>query len=105
MKQTIVALVACVLTVAATLSADTREIEPGVWFTDFEDGQKGPLVIGQKLLLWDDVWDWTLARDVFADDDLSIEPRDEEGYVGVTLTLQPGEGRLIATDAQVSRKK
>ena len=79
-------------------------------------GQKGALCVyavnmdagkpvETRLLLWDDVWDWTKARDVYAGEGLPVRPRDEEGYLSVTVELEPGEGKLIETDARVNSKK
>ncbi|MBS3763212.1 MAG: hypothetical protein KGZ25_07925 [Planctomycetes bacterium] len=78
-------------------------------------GKKGPLCVYAvnmdtekraegRLLLWDGVWDWTEAREVYAGEDLEVKPRDAEGYLSVAITLRPGEGRLIRTDARVNRK-
>lgn len=61
--------------------------------------------VSTRLMLWDDVWDWTKARDVFNGCDMPIEQRDEEGYLSVALSLNPGQGLLIETDARVRRKR
>ena len=61
--------------------------------------------VAADILLWEDVWSWTTARDVFAGQDLSVNPRNEEGYLNRSITLRPGEGRLIRTDAAVKSKK
>jgi len=79
-------------------------------------GEKGPLCVyavnldtekevAADLLLWDDVWDWTKAQDVFAGTALEVKPRDKEGYLSVQVTLKPGEGKLVETDAKVNKKK
>jgi len=61
--------------------------------------------VSTRLLLWEEVWNWTSARDVFADKDIPVSPRDEEGYLSIPLTLGPGEGKLIVTNAAVKPKK
>jgi len=57
-----------------------------------------------ELLLWDNVWTWTTARDLFGGQDLAVKPRNEEGYLSCTVTLRPGEGRLIVTNATTRKK-
>ena len=61
--------------------------------------------ITAEILLWDDVWDWTTARDAFSGAILAVSPRDEEGYLSCTITLRPGEGKLIETDAHQPAKR
>ena len=59
--------------------------------------------VSTRLMLWNEVWDWSRAHDVFGEKDLRIA-KDEEGYLFVPLELQPGEGRLIVTDADLKKK-
>lgn len=56
------------------------------------------------LLLWAEVWTWTKARDVFAGRDLTVSPTDKEGYLACEITLGPGEGKLVVTDAKSIKK-
>ena len=56
------------------------------------------------LLLWSATWHWSMARDVFANQDLAVSPPDEEGYRSCTVTLKPGEGKLIEVDARQGAK-
>lgn len=58
-----------------------------------------------RLRLWDAVWTMTSVKDVFSGQDLEVKPCDAEGYLSVSLTLAPGEGQLLATDAKVKPKK
>jgi len=60
--------------------------------------------VATRLLLWADVWTLGDVRDVFADKALKVG-RDEEGYWTIPLTLAPGEGKLLAVDAALRRKK
>jgi hypothetical protein len=52
-----------------------------------------------QLLLWAERWTLTKVRDVYGGERLPIQ-RDDEGYLRIPITLAPGEGRLLATDAQ-----
>ena len=61
--------------------------------------------VAAEILLWDDVWDWTTAREVFSGKALAVDPRDDEGYLSCTITLRPGEGKLIETDAHQPPKR
>jgi hypothetical protein len=54
--------------------------------------------VSTRLLLWAERWALTSVRDVYGGGRLQVK-RDEEGYLSVPLTLAPGEGRLLATDA------
>lgn len=56
------------------------------------------------LLLWGETWRWTKARDVFTGQDLPVAPPDAEGYLSCSITLRPGEGKLIITDAESLKK-
>ena len=58
--------------------------------------------VSTRLLLWADVWQWTIAREVFSGEELNIA-RNDEGYLSAPLTLEPGEGKLILTDAKVKK--
>jgi hypothetical protein len=51
-----------------------------------------------RLMLWDAVWNWTRCEDLFSGEVSEVE-RTEEGYLVVPLVLEPGEGKLLATDA------
>lgn len=59
--------------------------------------------VSTRLLLWADTWELNTVRDVFGAEDQEVKPRDEEGYLSVPLTLPPGEGRLLATDAKARK--
>ncbi|MGB2820870.1 MAG: hypothetical protein WBF17_07810 [Phycisphaerae bacterium] len=54
--------------------------------------------VSTRLLLWAERWKLTSVRDVYSGEKLQVK-RDEEGYLTVPLTLAPGEGKLLATDA------
>jgi hypothetical protein len=54
--------------------------------------------VSTRLLLWAERWQLTEVRDVYRGERLPIE-RDDEGYLAVPITLGPGDGRLLATDA------
>ena len=56
--------------------------------------------VSTRLLLWAEIWTLGSVRDVFADESLTVA-RDEEGYWSVPLKLEPGQGRLLATDAAI----
>lgn len=56
--------------------------------------------IDARLKLWDDIWIWEGAFDVFADEEIEVQPRDEKGFVGITVPLRPGEGKLIRVEAR-----
>lgn len=58
--------------------------------------------VSTRLLLWAERWTLTSVQDVFYGKDLEVT-QDEEGYLSVAITLKPGEGKLLATDA-ASRK-
>jgi len=58
-----------------------------------------------KLMLWQERWNWSSARDVFSGTELTVSPRNKEGYLTASLALRPGEGKLIATDASGASKK
>lgn len=59
--------------------------------------------VSTRLMLWDDVWHWSVAEDIYADEKLEIK-KDEEGYLFAPIELEPGQGKLILTDARVDRK-
>ena len=59
--------------------------------------------VATRLMLWDDVWHWATARDVFAGRELEVR-RGEDGYLFVPSELAPGEGRLSLTDARVDKE-
>lgn len=95
---------------------DIRCPNPAVAAVPVQPGDKGPLhvyavnkdtknPVTTRLQLWDDVWDWTKARDIFSGKDLVVQPRDEEGYLFITITIEPGDAMLIETDAVVNRKR
>ena len=48
--------------------------------------------------MWAETWDLTGARDVYSGKKLEVKPCDEEGYVSVPLSLEPGGGQLLALD-------
>jgi hypothetical protein len=52
-----------------------------------------------QLLLWAERWTLTDVRDVYSGERLPIQ-RDDEGYLSIPITLAPGDGRLLATDAR-----
>jgi hypothetical protein len=52
-----------------------------------------------RLLLWAERWVLTKVQDVFSGKELEVK-QDDEGYLYVTVTLAPGEGQLLATDAE-----
>ncbi len=54
--------------------------------------------VSTRLLLWAERWVLTGVQDVFSGKELKVE-KDEEGYLSVAVTLAPGEGQLLATDA------
>ena len=54
--------------------------------------------VGTHLMLWAPIWKWSKARDLFLDADLEVKKNDE-GYLAVSLSFEPGEGKLIETDA------
>ena len=55
-------------------------------------------LVTTRLLLWAERWVLTDVQDLYSGERLPIQ-LDEEGYLSVPVTLQPGEGRLLATDA------
>jgi len=57
------------------------------------------------ILLFSQVWNWAKARDVFAGRNLTVKKPDKEGYLACTVTLKPGEGKLIETDAKQKPKR
>jgi hypothetical protein len=57
-----------------------------------------------RLLLWAERWALSGVRDVYSARSLSIE-RDEEGYLSVPLTLEPGGGWLLAMDVADAQAK
>jgi len=59
--------------------------------------------VSTRLMLWDEVWHWSKAHDVYADKDLEIK-KDDEGYLFAQIHLRPGEGKLIVTDANVDKR-
>jgi hypothetical protein len=58
--------------------------------------------VSTQLLLWADVWQVSSFREVFSDKELQVT-QDAEGYWRVPLMLEPGEGKLIMTDAKVKK--
>jgi hypothetical protein len=54
--------------------------------------------VSTRLLLWAERWNLTTVQDLFNNQQLPIQ-LDEEGYLSVPVTLAPGEGKLLATDA------
>jgi hypothetical protein len=54
--------------------------------------------VSTRLMLWDEVWNWTRCEDLFSGKVWEVE-RNDEGYLVVPLVLGPGEGKLLATDA------
>jgi len=52
-----------------------------------------------RLLVWADSWDMGRVRSVYDGKSLRIE-RDAEGYYSIPITLAPGSGMLLATDAR-----
>jgi len=57
------------------------------------------------LRIWSETHTWTKATDVFAGTDLQIQPPNQDGDMTITLTLAPGEGKLITTDVEGKKKK
>lgn len=51
-----------------------------------------------RLLLWAERWVLTDVRDIYNGDCLPVQ-LDDEGYLSVSITLAPGDGRLLVTDA------
>jgi hypothetical protein len=61
--------------------------------------------VSSRLLLWAEKWALAGVRDVYSGKALEVKPPDEEGYLSVPLTLEPGEGQLLAmevTDRQAT---
>jgi hypothetical protein len=56
--------------------------------------------VSTQLLLWADVWQVSSLRDVYGGQELPLT-RDAEGYWSARLTLEPGEGKLLVTDAKL----
>jgi hypothetical protein len=55
--------------------------------------------VSTQLLWWSEKPKLTRVRDIFSGEDLEISPElDEEGYWRVSLSLAPGEGKLLALE-------
>ncbi len=56
--------------------------------------------VSTRLLLWAELWNMTTVEDLFNHRQLPIR-LDEEGYLSVPVSLGPGEGKLLTTDARL----
>lgn len=54
--------------------------------------------VSTRLMLWAEQWSLSRVEDVYTGRKLEVQPVDQEGYLSVPLTLEPGEGMLLRTD-------
>jgi len=61
--------------------------------------------VSTELLVWADTWRLSKVASVFNGRELKIERDRKDGYLSIPLTLAPGEGQLLVTDAKGREKE
>lgn len=95
--------------------ADSACFDPHVALVPLHDGKEGRFIyainlsleetVNAELLLLAQNWTWAGAKDVDAGRELTVGASKQAGYLGCSLSLSPGEGRLIAINAQPIEKQ